>query len=276
MRANLEALELGERARILERDLARGLGPLAAGGERFDLVIADPPYEGGWLERLLACEALPGLLEAGGGPDHRALGARGERAGHPGAAAARQQALRRDGVRLVREHGKGGTMSEKRVAVYAASFDPITNGHLDLIERAAKLFDEVVVAVATNVEKSGGTFPVDERIALIRDAVTGMKNVRVDTIEGLLVDYLRRIGARIVIRGLRALADFEYEFEMALMNSHMFPEIETVFLMTSERWFYVSASRVRELVKFGADVTEFVPPEVAKRLRERIGPKKGR
>jgi len=167
-------------------------------------------------------------------------------------------------------------MSDKRVAVYAASFDPITNGHLDLIERAAKLFDEVVVAVATNVEKSGGTFPVDERLALIRDAVSGMKGVRVDTIEGLLVDYLRRIGARIVIRGLRALADFEYEFEMALMNSHMFPEIETVFLMTSERWFYVSASRVRELVKFGADISEFVPPEVAKRLRERIGPKKPR
>jgi pantetheine-phosphate adenylyltransferase len=164
-------------------------------------------------------------------------------------------------------------MSDNRVAVYAASFDPITNGHLDLIERAAKLFDEVVVGVATNVEKSGGTFPVDERLALIRGAVSGMKGVRVDTIEGLLVDYLRRIGARIVIRGLRALADFEYEFEMALMNSHMFPEIETVFLMTSERWFYVSASRVRELVKFGADVTEFVPPEVAKRLRERIGPK---
>ena len=167
-------------------------------------------------------------------------------------------------------------MSDKRVAVYAASFDPITNGHLDLIERATKLFDEVVVAVATNVEKSGGTFPVDERLALMRDATAGMKNVRIDTIEGLLVDYLRRTGARIVIRGLRALADFEYEFEMALMNSHMFPEIETVFLMTSERWFYVSASRVRELVKFGADVTEFVPPEVAKRLRERLGPKKSR
>jgi len=167
-------------------------------------------------------------------------------------------------------------MSDKRVAVYAASFDPITNGHLDLIQRATKLFDEVVVAVATNVEKSGGTFPVDERLALMRDATAGMKNVRIDTIEGLLVDYLRRTGARIVIRGLRALADFEYEFEMALMNSHMFPEIETVFLMTSERWFYVSASRVRELVKFGADVTEFVPPEVAKRLRERLGPKKSR
>jgi pantetheine-phosphate adenylyltransferase len=165
-------------------------------------------------------------------------------------------------------------MSERRVAVYPASFDPITNGHLDLIHRAAKLFDEVVVAVATNLEKSGGTFPVDERIALVRQAVDGMPNVRVDLIQSLLVDYLQRIGARIVIRGLRALADFEYEFEMALMNSHMFPEIETVFLMTSERWFYVSASRVRELVRFGADVTEFVPPEVAKRLAERIGPKR--
>ena len=167
-------------------------------------------------------------------------------------------------------------MNEKRVAVYAASFDPITNGHLDLIERASKLFDEVVVAVATNVEKSGGTFPVDERLEMMREATEGMKNVKIDTIEGLLVDYLRRTGARIVIRGLRALADFEYEFEMALMNSHMFPEIETVFLMTNERWFYVSASRVRELVSFGADVTEFVPPEVAKRLRDRLGPKKPR
>jgi len=165
-------------------------------------------------------------------------------------------------------------MSERRVAVYPASFDPITNGHLDLIHRAAKLFDEVVVAVATNLEKSGGTFPVDERIALVRQEVAGMPNVRVDMIQSLLVEYLQRIGARIVIRGLRALADFEYEFEMALMNSHMFPEIETVFLMTNERWFYVSASRVRELVRFGADVTEFVPREVAERLAERIGPKR--
>jgi len=104
--------------------------------------------------------------------------------------------------------------------------------------------------------------------------VAGMPNVRVDMIQSLLVEYLQRIGARIVIRGLRALADFEYEFEMALMNSHMFPEIETVFLMTNERWFYVSASRVRELVRFGADVTEFVPREVAERLAERIGPKR--
>jgi pantetheine-phosphate adenylyltransferase len=165
-------------------------------------------------------------------------------------------------------------MTERRVAVYPASFDPITNGHLDLIARAARLFDEVVVAVAVNVDKSGGTFSLDERIALVREATLDVPNVRIDVISGLLVEYLRGIGARIVIRGLRALADFEYEFEMALMNHHMFPDLETVFLMTSERWFYVSASRMRELVRFGADVSEFVPPSVAKKLKEKLGPKR--
>jgi len=165
-------------------------------------------------------------------------------------------------------------MTERRVAVYPASFDPITNGHLDLIDRAARLFDEVVVAVAVNVDKSGGTFSLDERIALVREATSSVPNVRIDVISGLLVEYLRGIGTHIVIRGLRALADFEYEFEMALMNHHMFPELETVFLMTSERWFYVSASRMRELVRFGADVSEFVPPSVAKKLKEKLGPKR--
>ncbi len=165
-------------------------------------------------------------------------------------------------------------MTERRVAVYPASFDPITNGHLDLIARASRLFDEVVVAVAVNVDKSGGTFSLDERIALVREATLDVPNVRIDVISGLLVEYLRGIGARIVIRGLRALADFEYEFEMALMNHHMFPDLETVFLMTSERWFYVSASRMRELVRFGADVSEFVPPSVAKKLKEKLGPKR--
>jgi len=164
-------------------------------------------------------------------------------------------------------------MTERRIAVYPASFDPITNGHLDLIARAARLFDEVVVAVAVNIDKSGGTLTLEERLALVREAVNGLANVRVDVISGLLVDYLRGIGAHIVLRGLRALADFEYEFEMALMNHHMFPELETVFLMTSERWFYVSASRMRELVRFGADVSEFVPDSVAKKLKEKLGPR---
>ena len=164
-------------------------------------------------------------------------------------------------------------MTERRIAVYPASFDPITNGHLDLISRASRLFDEVVVAVAENVAKGGGSLTLDERLALVREAVGVFPNVRVDVISGLLVDYVRGIGARIVLRGLRALADFEYEFEMALMNRHMKPEIETLFLMTSQEYFYVSSSRLKELVHFGADVSEFVPESVAKKLKEKLGPK---
>ncbi|MCH6563391.1 MAG: pantetheine-phosphate adenylyltransferase [Myxococcales bacterium] len=162
-------------------------------------------------------------------------------------------------------------MSNRRVAVYPASFDPITNGHLDLIERASRIFDVLIVAVAENVEKKG-LFTVDERVQMIRDVLGERLNIRVDVIRTLLVDYARKQGAGIVIRGLRALSDFEYEFEMALMNSHMYPDLETVFLMTSERWFYVSSSRLREIVSFGADVSEFVPPIVNQRLREKLAP----
>ncbi len=162
-------------------------------------------------------------------------------------------------------------MSKRRIAVYPASFDPITNGHLDLIERASRLFDELVVAVAENVEKKG-LFTVDERIEMVQGVLGDRPNIRVDVIRTLLVDYARKQGAGIVIRGLRALSDFEYEFEMALMNSHMYPDLETVFLMTSERWFYVISSRLREIVSFGADVSEFVPPIVNQRLREKLAP----
>ncbi len=162
-------------------------------------------------------------------------------------------------------------MTEKSIGVYPASFDPITNGHVDLIDRALRLVDELIVAVGINIDK-GGVFSPEERIEMVREACAGRARVRVEPMTGLLVDYMREHGARIAIRGLRALSDFEYEFEMALMNAHMYPELETVFLMTSERWFYVSSSRLRELVKFGADVDEFVPANVAKRLKERLGP----
>lgn len=160
-------------------------------------------------------------------------------------------------------------MSPKRVAIYPASFDPITNGHLDLIHRAARLFDELILAVAINVEKKG-LFTLEERLVLLREVVRELPNVRVDAIDGLLVDYARKQNAHFVIRGLRALSDFEYEFEMAVMNAHMNPELETLFLMTSERWFYVSASRIRELAGFGADVSEFVPAPVQRSLREKL------
>ncbi len=158
-----------------------------------------------------------------------------------------------------------------RIAVYPASFDPITNGHLDLIHRAARLFDELIVGLAVNVDKQG-LFSAEERLEMIGDVVADLPTVRVEVIEGLLVDYVRERNARVVIRGMRALADFEYEFEMAMMNAHMYPDVETIFLMTSAKWFYVSASRIRELVRFGADVSDFVPKLVAQRLKERIGP----
>ncbi len=162
-------------------------------------------------------------------------------------------------------------MSERRIAVYPASFDPITNGHLDLIDRACHIFDDLIVAVAQNVDKKG-IFTVEERIEMVRKTLGDRPGIRVDVIESLLVDYARKHGARFVIRGLRALSDFEYEFEMALMNSHLYPDLETIFLMTSERWFYVSSSRLREIVSFGADVREFVPEIVNQRLREKLAP----
>ena len=160
---------------------------------------------------------------------------------------------------------------EGRVAVYPASFDPITNGHIDLITRGARLFDHVVVAVGKNVAKSG-LFSLEERLEMIENSVSALDRVEIDVFDGLLVDYVRAKGAQVVIRGLRVLADFEYEFEMAMMNSHMYPDFETVYLMTSAKWFFVSSSRLREISSFGADVSQFVPKLVAQRLREKLAP----
>ena len=157
-----------------------------------------------------------------------------------------------------------------RLALFPASFDPVTNGHLDLIDRALAVFDELVVAIARNVDKRG-TFSLEERLALLEAVLGDRPRVRVASFDGLLVDYARRIGARAVLRGLRAVSDFEYEFEMALMNRHLYPEIETLFMMTSQQFFYVSSSRLKELVRFGADVGDFVPPVVAARLVEKLG-----
>ena len=155
------------------------------------------------------------------------------------------------------------------LALFPASFDPVTNGHLDLVHRARRVFPELVVGVAQNVAKSG-TFPVEERVEMLESALGDLPGVRVTSFQGLMVEYARKIGAGVVIRGLRANADFEFEFEMALMNRHMSPEIETLFLMTSQEFFYVSSSRLKELVQFGADISEWVPPLVAKRMREKF------
>jgi len=156
------------------------------------------------------------------------------------------------------------------VALFPASFDPITNGHLDIAVRALTIFDHLVMAVAVNVGKQG-SFSLEERLEMLQSVLGDEPRVTITSFDGLTVDFARESGARVIIRGVRAMSDFEYEFEMALMNKHLYPKVETVFMMPSQRYMYVSSSRLKELVQFGRNVEEFVPAVVAKRLRERLG-----
>jgi len=155
-----------------------------------------------------------------------------------------------------------------RVAIYPGSFDPITNGHLNLIERGLVLFDRLVVAVSNNVRKKP-LFSAQERMEMIRAAVGDDDRIDVDSFDGLLVQYCQRRGARIILRGLRAISDFEFEFQMTHMNRQLADEIETVFMMTGEEHFYVSSSLVREIAHFGGSVTGLVPANVEARLMVR-------
>jgi len=156
-----------------------------------------------------------------------------------------------------------------RRAIYPGSFDPVTNGHLDVIQRAAKLFDEVIVAVAFNEQKRS-LFAVEERVTLIRETTTGVANVRVARFDGLLVDFARNEGATAVVRGLRAVSDFEFEFQMALMNRKLEPEIETIFMMPAEKYTYLSSRIVKEIGRLGGNVDAFVPVSVAAALRQKF------
>jgi pantetheine-phosphate adenylyltransferase len=156
-----------------------------------------------------------------------------------------------------------------RTAVYAGSFDPITRGHEDLIRRSLQFVDRIVVAVATNSSKQP-LFTVDERVEFIRAAVGNDARVDVRQFHGLLVDFARSMDARLIIRGLRAVADFEYEFQMALMNRHLEPALETVFMVPSLDTTYISSSLVREVARFGGDITGLVHPTVATALRARL------
>ncbi len=157
-----------------------------------------------------------------------------------------------------------------RVAVYPGSFDPITMGHIDLIERALTIFDRVIVAVANNPRKNP-LFPTDMRERLIRESVARFDRVEVTTFSGLLVEHMEQLGVRVLIRGRRALSDFGYEFQFSHMNKRMSPGIETVFLMTSERYFYISSSIIKEVVRFGGDVSGLVPPPVESALKSKFG-----
>ena len=156
-----------------------------------------------------------------------------------------------------------------RIAIYPGTFDPITNGHVDIIDRAREIFDRVIVAVAGSTNKRT-LFSSAERIAMIREIVKKHKNVSVDRFDGLLVRYARSKKASAIVRGLRAVSDFEYEFQMALTNRKLDGDITTVFLMPHEKYTYLNSSIVRELATLGGDVTEFVPPNVRRRLTEKM------
>jgi pantetheine-phosphate adenylyltransferase len=157
----------------------------------------------------------------------------------------------------------------RRIALFPASFDPITNGHLDIASRARRIFDEVVLAIAVNLEKDS-FFSVEERVEMLETVAGSRAGMRVAAFQGLTVDFARETGAQVIIRGVRAMSDFDYEFEMALMNKHLMDDVETLFMMPSPEYLYVSSSRLRELARFGREVDEFVPPIVAKKMRERF------
>jgi pantetheine-phosphate adenylyltransferase len=159
-----------------------------------------------------------------------------------------------------------------RVAVFPGSFDPLTNGHIDIIRRGAKLFDRIIVAVLTNAAKTP-LFGVDERIAIIRENLQDTPNVEADSFDGLVVDYARAKGATVLVRGLRGISDFEYELQMAMMNRHLDEAIETVFMMPAEQYTYVSSRLMKEVMALGGSITGLVPAGVEKRLAEM---KKGR
>jgi pantetheine-phosphate adenylyltransferase len=156
----------------------------------------------------------------------------------------------------------------KHIAVYPGTFDPITNGHVDILRRSLKIFDRVIVAVAENIRKTP-LFSLSERRAMIADALDRDPRLEVDAFQGLLAEYCRRRGATVVIRGLRALADFEYEFQLAHMNRRLAPDVETLFLMTGEDSFYVSSSLVKEVALMGGDVSRMVPRSVAAALADK-------
>ena len=153
-------------------------------------------------------------------------------------------------------------------AVYAGTFDPLTLGHLDLLTRSAEIFERVIVAVAAKSSKSGCMFGVDERLQMVRESAAALPNVTVDVLDGLLVDYCQRRNVWIVIRGLRAYSDFEYEFQMALTNRKLAPRVETLFMMPQEEHSYVTASTVREVARYGGDTSGFVPPCVQQHIEQ--------
>jgi len=158
----------------------------------------------------------------------------------------------------------------QRVAIYPGSFDPVTNGHIDIVERGLKLFDKIIVTILHNPAKKS-LFTLEERVGMLEESLKSYPAIEIDTFEGLLVNYAQKRKAHAILRGLRAVSDFEYEFQLALMNRRLNREVQTIFLMTGMRWIYTSSSIIKEASQFGGDINGMVPPVVDKKLKEKFG-----
>lgn len=158
----------------------------------------------------------------------------------------------------------------QKTAIYPGTFDPLTNGHVSIIKRALKIFDKLVVAILINPSKTP-LFSLEERIAMLNEIFKGEENIEIDTFNGLLIDYAVKKNSSVIVRGLRALSDFEYEFQMALMNRKLNRDVQSVFLMTDYKWFYISSTIIKEAARYGGDIKGLVPPIVGEKLKKKFG-----
>jgi pantetheine-phosphate adenylyltransferase/16S rRNA (guanine(966)-N(2))-methyltransferase RsmD len=259
IRENLRRTRLQDRAEVVAGDVGRVLDRMLTDGRQFNLIFADPPYRiaatevGGVLSRLGALLAPGGrvVLESGEAP---AAGTQGEKGVTRRYGGTYVTILERSEITMI-------------VAVCPGSFDPVTAGHLDIIRRASKIFDHVVIAVGANMRKKP-VLPAVERARLIEKVTADIENVSVELMDGLLVDFARERGAQVIVKGLRAVSDFESEFEQAQLNRTMYPELETVFIMASSEHSFLSSSAVREIASFGGDVRGLVPDGILETVRE--------
>jgi pantetheine-phosphate adenylyltransferase/16S rRNA (guanine(966)-N(2))-methyltransferase RsmD len=259
IRENLRRAGFAERAEVVRGDVGRALDRMLTDGRVFNLIFADPPYRiaatevGGVVSRLGALLAPGGrvVIESGEAPTGGIRDKKGVTRRYGGTFVT---ILERSEITMI-------------VAVCPGSFDPVTAGHLDIIRRASNIFDHVVVAVGTNLRKQP-RLPAAERARLIEKVTGEMENVSVELMEGLLVDFARDQGAKVVVKGLRAVSDFESEFEQAQLNRKMYPELETVFIMASAEHSFLSSSVVREIASLGGDVRGLVPEGILETVRE--------
>jgi len=259
IRENLRRARLADRAEVVAGEVGRALDRLLRDKRQFSLIFADPPYRiaatevGGVFSRLGAL-LVPGgrvVIESGEAPAEGWVGRKGVTRRYGGTYVT---ILERSGITMI-------------VAVCPGSFDPVTEGHLDIIRRASKIFDHVVVAVGANLRKKP-RLPAGERARLLEKVTAGMENVSVELMEGLLVDFAREQDARIIVKGLRAVSDFESEFEQAQLNRTMYPELETVFIMASAEHSFLSSSAVREIAALSGEVRGLVPEGILETVRE--------